>query len=287
MIPAAFDYVRATDVDDAIRLLGEHGDDAKLLAGGQSLIPLMKLRFAAPSVVIDIGGIEGLAGVRHAAARFTLGALTTHAALAADATLRERAPALADAAQALGDPQVRNRGTVGGSCVHNDPAADYPAVMLALDANFSLAGPGGRRTVAAADFFLPMFETTLAAGEVLTAIDVGDAPISAYAKFHHPASGYAVVGAAAALRLRAGTIVDARVALTGAGFGAFRAYGVEDALRGRAIGDLAAMRAACADAAAGQEVRGDAFASAGYRAAMAGVFAERAVARALARSMHL
>jgi carbon-monoxide dehydrogenase medium subunit len=254
------------------------------LAGGQSLIPLMKLRFAAPAVVIDIGGIDGLAGVRHAAGRFTLGALTTHATLASDATLRERAPALADAARELGDPQVRNRGTAGGSCAHNDPAADYPAVMLALDASLALAGPGGRRNVAAADFFLPMFQTTLAAGELLTGIDFDDAPFSAYAKFHHPASGYAVVGAAAALRLRAGAIVDARIALTGAGFGAFRADAVEAALRGCAIDDAAALRAACVGAAAGQELRGDAFASAGYRAAMAGVYAERAVARALARS---
>ncbi len=284
MIPAAFDYVRARDVDDAIRLLREHGDDAKLLAGGQSLIPLMKLRFAAPGVVIDIGGIDELAGIRHAGGRFTLGALTTHAALAADATLRERAPALADAARELGDPQVRNRGTVGGSCAHNDPAADYPAVMLALDATFALAGPGGARNVAAAGFFLPMFETTLAAGEVLAGIAFDDAPSSAYAKFHHPASGYAVVGAAAALRVRAGAIADARVALTGAGFGAFRAYGVEEALRGRSIDDAAGLRAACADAAAGAELRGDAFASAEYRAALAGVYAGRAVMQALARS---
>jgi carbon-monoxide dehydrogenase medium subunit len=281
MIPVAFNYVRARDVADALRLLEAHGEDAKLLAGGHSLIPMMKLRLATPATVIDIGAIPGLAGIAHTAGRFTLGALTRHAALAASAELRRFAPVLENAANELGDPQVRNRGTVGGACAHGDPSADYPAVMLALDATFTLTNDGGTRELSADDFFVGMFETALDPLEVLTAIAFADAPNSAYTKFHHPASGYAVVGAAVNLTLADGRIAAARVAMTGVGDAAFRVRGVEDALAGLAIDDGAALDAACTGAAAGVDARGDTFASAEYRLALADVYVRRAVTAAL------
>jgi carbon-monoxide dehydrogenase medium subunit len=281
MIPVAFEYFQARDVEDALRLLGEHGDDAKLLAGGHSLIPMMKLRLATPSVLIDLGSIAGLRGITHDGKRIALGALTTHAALAASRELHEHAPVLSDAANELGDPQVRNRGTVGGACAHGDPAADYPAVMLALDATFTLTGTSGTREVGADAFFIDMFETALGEREVLTSIAFAIAPHSAYAKFHHPASGYAVVGAAVNLTLDGGRIAAARVALSGVGDAAFRALGVEAALAGIAVDDRAKLDAACLDAAAGVESRGDTFAPAEYRTAMADVFVRRAVAKAL------
>ncbi len=281
MIPVAFNYVRARDVPDALRLLEAHGDDGKLLAGGHSLIPMMKLRLAAPGTIIDIGAIPGLTGIAHDGKRIEIGALTTHAALASSRELEQHAPVLWQAANELGDPQVRNRGTVGGACAHGDPSADYPAVMLALDATFTLTGADGTRDIGADAFFLGMFETALDPLEILTSIAFASAPNSAYAKFHHPASGYAVVGAAVKLTLAAGRIAAARVAFTGVGDAAFRALGVEAALAGVKTGDSAALDAACRDAAAGIEARGDTFASGEYRAAMADVFVRRAVAAAL------
>ena len=268
MIPVAFEYVRATSVGDAIRLLRERGDDAKLLAGGHSLIPMMKLRLATPATLIDISGIPQL---------------NTVAALAASDALRASAPVLWDAANQLGDPQVRNRGTIGGASAHGDPAADYPAVLLALDATFTLAGADGERQVRAGDFFHGMFETALASTEVLTAIAFDAAPASAYVKFHHPASHYAVVGAAAVLTMNGGTIASARIALSGVGDAAFRAGAVESALARINAADSAAVQVACAGAAAGTEARSDTFASAAYRAAMADVYSARAVALAAAR----
>jgi carbon-monoxide dehydrogenase medium subunit len=281
MIPVAFNYVRARDVPDALRLLAEHGDEAKLLAGGHSLIPMMKLRLATPGVIIDMGGITGLSGIAHDGKRIDIGALTTHAALATSRELAEHAPVLSQAANELGDPQVRNRGTVGGACAHGDPSADYPAVMLALDATFTLTSDAGTRELGADAFFLGMFETALDPLEVLTSIAFAAAPNSAYAKFHHPASGYAVVGAAVKLTIAAGRIASARVAFTGVGDSAFRAHGVEAALAGVKIDDAAALDTACRDAAAGIDARGDTFASGEYRAAMADVFVRRAVAKAL------
>jgi carbon-monoxide dehydrogenase medium subunit len=283
MIPVAFEYVRATSVGDAIRLLREHGDDAKLLAGGHSLIPMMKLRLATPATLIDISAIPQLNTIAVAGNRITIGALTTHAALAASDALRASAPVLWDAANQLGDPQVRNRGTIGGASAHGDPAADYPAVLLALDATFTLAGNDGEREVRAGDFFRGMFETALASTDVLTKIAFDAAPASAYVKFHHPASHYAVVGAAAVLTMNGGTIASARVALSGVGDAAFRAGAVEGALARVNAADSAAVQAACAGAAAGTEARSDTFASAAYRAAMADVYAARAVALAAAR----
>jgi len=281
MIPVAFHYIRARDIPDALRLLREGGEDAKLLAGGHSLIPMMKLRLATPGTIVDIGSVPGLAGITHDGMRIAIGALTTHAALAASRELQEHAPALAQAAGELGDPQVRNRGTIGGACAHGDPSADYPAVMLALDAAFTLTGEAGMRDVGADAFFVGMFETALTVREVLTSIAFAAAPNSAYVKFHHPASGYPVVGAAVNLTLAGERISAARVALTGVGDAPFRAHAVEAALTGAAVTDAARLDAACRAAAAGVDARGDAFASAEYRAAMADVFVRRAVAAAL------
>jgi len=283
MIPAAFEYVRAGSIDEAIRLLAAGGEDAKLLAGGHSLIPMMKLRFATPSKLIDIAGISGLAAIEVAGHRLTVGALATHAALADDTRLHAAAPVLWDAANQLGDPQVRNRGTIGGSAAHADPAADYPAVLLALEATLQAAGAKGTRHIAAAEFFRGMFETALDRAEVLTGVTFDAAPHSAYAKYHHPASHYAVVGAAAVLTLDGGAIATARVAITGVGERAFRATAVEGALVGVKAADVAAVTAACAGAARGVEARSDTFASATYRSAMADVYAARAVQAAAGR----
>ena len=283
MIPSVFDYVRASSVDEAIRLLGERGDDAKILAGGMSLIPMMKLRFAAPQTLIDIRKIPSLSGITVSGDRVTIGALTNHAALAADAGLRKAAPVLWDAANVLGDPQVRNLGTIGGSLSHADPAADYPAVMLALEAEFTIAGPNGERRIAAADFFKGIFETALSEREILTSVVFNAAPASAYVKFHHPASHYAVVGAAAVLKLDGGKIGNARVALTGLYETAFRARGVERALTGVVAKDEQAVAKATEGAAGEGEARGDTFASGKYRKAMAAVYAARAVERAATR----
>ncbi|HEX3468942.1 MAG TPA: xanthine dehydrogenase family protein subunit M [Candidatus Elarobacter sp.] len=283
MIPAAFDYHRASSVDDALRLLGEHGDDAKLLAGGHSLIPMMKLRLATPAVLIDIAGIPNLDQIDTASDPIAIGALTKHAKLAASDELRKKAPVLWDAANDLGDPQVRNRGTIGGASAHGDPSADYPAVLQALDATFTVAGKRGTRDVTCGEFFRGMFETALGPGELLTKIAFKSAPKSAYVKFHHPASHYAVVGVAVVLTVNGGTIDAARVAITGVGDAAFRAAGVEAALRGVKAGDGDAIKAACAGAARGIQARSDTFASATYRAAMADVFTARAVAKAASR----
>lgn len=283
MIPTAFDYVRATSVENAIELLGTHGGEAKLLAGGHSLIPMMKLRLAAPSVLIDIAGIPNLDQIDTASDPIAIGALTKHAKLAESDELRAKAPALWDAANDLGDPQVRNRGTIGGASAHGDPSADYPAVLQALHATFTVAGKGGTRNLSAAQFFRGMFDTALAPDEVLTKISFAAAPKSAYVKFHHPASHYAVVGVAAVLNMDGGTIASATIAITGVGDFAFRAGAAEAALKGVNPKDTDAVRAACAGAARGVTARSDTFASATYRSAMADVFTARAVAKAAAR----
>jgi carbon-monoxide dehydrogenase medium subunit len=282
MIASSFDYIRPDSLEHALHLLRFHGDDAKVLAGGHSLIPMMKLRLAQPGVLIDIARLSGLTGIEtHAGV--TIGALTTHAALAASDEIRLHAPALWDAANNLGDPQVRNRGTAGGACAHGDPASDYPAVMLALDATFTIAGANGTRDVRALDFFKGMFETALAPDEILVAISFASQPHSAYVKLEHPASHYALVGVAASLALSGGRIASARVALSGIGDLAFRASEVETALTNADPCDADALAAACAVAASGVEARSDVAASAEYRTAMADVYARRAIRAAAGR----
>ncbi|HEY5348398.1 MAG TPA: xanthine dehydrogenase family protein subunit M [Candidatus Lustribacter sp.] len=284
MIPSAFTYVRAQDVADALRLLDQGGSGAKLLAGGQSLIPMMKLRLANPSTLIDLGCIVALRAVEVANGRIALGPLATHARIADNAEIATAAPVLWDAAGVIGDPQVRNFGTIGGSSVHGDPGADYPAALLSLDARFTLTSATGSREVMADEFFVGMYESSLDAScEILTAISFDWAPSSAYVKLEHPASGYAIAGAAANLRLENGTITCARVALTGVGDIAFRATAVEAALTGRATADERAIAGACTGAAAGIAALGDTLAPSDYRLAMADVVVERAIRRALRR----
>ncbi len=247
MIPAAFDYQRAGSVDEAIGLLTEAGEDAKLIAGGHSLLPLMKLRLAAPSVLIDIGRIADLSYVRGEGDEVRIGALTRHHDAATSDLLREQVPLLAQVASQIGDPQVRHRGTVGGSVAHGDPASDLPAALLALRATLVARGPGGERTIAADDFFTGFLETALAPDEVLTEIRVPAVPGTGWAfeKFQRRAQDWAIVGVAAVLTNGSG---GPGVGLVNMGSQPMRAAGTEEALRsGSGAADAAARAAEGAD----------------------------------------
>ena len=287
MYSSEFDYYRARSVADAHQLLAKH-PGAKLLAGGHSLIPLMKLRLAAPSAVVDIGRLPELRGITRHGDVVRIGALTTHAELAASDVLRTAAAALAEAAATIGDPAVRNRGTIGGNIAHADPASDLPTVLVALDARVVVAGPQGERTIQADRFFTGIMTTALGEDEILLAVDVpasAGGQSSAYEKFSHPASRYAVLGAAASVSVKDGRLAAARVALGGLLPHARRAVSVEKALMGStttedAVG--AAAKEVTADLR--DDVTGDIYASAEYRAAMAPVFIRRAVLTAIARS---
>ena len=287
MYAADFDYYRAQSLGDAQALLAAH-PGAKLLAGGHSLIPLLKLRLAAPSAVIDIGRITELRGVSINDGQIRIGALTTHAELAASADLRRSAAALAEAAAIVGDPAVRNRGTIGGNVAHADPASDLPTVLVALGARVIAVGPRGERTIDAGSFFTGIMTTALEENEILAAIVVPASEAgegSAYVKFAHPASRYAVLGAAASVRLKDGTCTAASVAVGGLLPSARRARAVEAALTGAAPTDAqVATAAAKVDADLGDEVTGDIFASAEYRRAMAPVYVKRALLAAAARA---
>ena len=287
MYAASFDYYRAHSLADAQQLLAAH-PGAKLLAGGHSLLPLMKLRLAAPPAVVDIGRVPELRGITRSGDVIRIGALTTHADLAASAELGGAAEALAEAAAAGGDPAVRNRGTIGGNIAHADPASDLPIVLVALAARMIAAGAQGERTIDADQFFTGIMTTALADGEILVAIEVpvaGGGQGSAYEKFAHPASRYAVVGAAALLTIENNIFSAARVALGGLLPNARRAPAVERALIGKP--SSAATIAAAARLAAddlGGDAAGDIFASAEYRAAMAAVYVQRALEAAVARA---
>jgi aerobic carbon-monoxide dehydrogenase medium subunit len=287
VIPSSFEYQAPKNLDEALRLLGRHGDEAKILAGGHSLLPLMKLRLAAPRYIIDIGHLRGLDYIREDGDHVAIGALVTHAQVAASPLLREKCPLLPETAAEIGDMQVRNRGTIGGSLAHADPAADYPAAILVLDAELVVQSASGARTIFAAQFFVDLLQTQIRPGEILTEIRV---PVrranegSAYCKFHQPASGFATVGAAARIiASKEGKIEDIALGMTGVGSKAYRASAVEKALRGKKVDDDV-IAAACAKAAQGIEPLSDIFASAEYRRAMAAVFAQRAISAALARS---
>ena len=286
MIPASFEYFSPSSVEDAIALLREHGEEAKILAGGHSLIPLMKLRLSEPGVLVDIGGIRELAGIRRDNGSVAIGSLTTYTAIGGADDLRG-VDALTEAALAVGDVQVRNRGTIGGSLAHADPGADLPAAILALDAEIALKGPGGERTVRADDFFQGFFTSDVGESEILTEIRLAQTPArtgTAYVKFPNPASGYAVVGVAARLSLNEdGTVADARVAITGAGDHTVRATAVEDALRGQQLSDEV-IAAASASAAEGIDTLDDIHASAEYRAELTRVYTRRALTKARERA---
>jgi aerobic carbon-monoxide dehydrogenase medium subunit len=286
MIPAQFDYARPSTLDEAVEILA--GDeDAKALAGGQSLIPLLRLRLAAPTVLVDLGRLTGLRGVREDGDDLVIGALTTHATVLADPLVARHAPLLAQATATVADRQVRHRGTVGGSLAHADPAGDLPAVSLALDATFSLVGPSGARDVPASEFFVDYLTTAIQPGEVLTAIRVPkrEGWSSHYEKFNRTAQGWALVGVAAMVRRDNGSIAESRVALTNMGTTPLRAGAVESALSGAAAGADAVAEAA-AHAAEGTTPTDDLSASAEYRNHLVRVLTERALLAALATGRH-
>ena len=269
MIPAAFDYVRAGSADEAIALLGEHGDEAKLLAGGHSLLPMMKLRLAVPSVLIDIGPVTDLSYVNDGGDHIAIGALTRHRALETSELLAAECPILAHVAGEVGDPQVRHRGTLGGSLAHSDPASDLPAAVLALGGTLVAQGPDGSREIAAGDFFTGYFESALADDEMLTEVRVPKAPGAGwnYQKFNRRAQDWAIVGAAAVM-VNGGT----NVALVNMGSTPIRAAATEAAL---AAGASAAE--AAEQAAAGTDAPTDLNATPDYRNHLARVLTRRAL----------
>ena len=284
MIPTEFDYKRASTMDEAIAMLQASGGEGKFIAGGHSLVPLMKLRLSEPGVLIDIARIPNLSGIKEKDGKLEVGATTTHNAVATSELLRRLCPVIAEAAGEIGDPQVRNRGTLGGSLAHSDPAADYPAVMVALDAEIHLKGPGGWRAVKANDFFQGMFTVDMAEDELIVGVQFAPVKTAAYAKLHQKASHYAIVGVCAVLDVSGGTITSARIGLTGASTHAQRLPEVEAALAGKPL-NQATIDAAAALAGTGMgDVNADIHASAAYRKAMVKVFTRRALEKAAARA---
>lgn len=287
MIPSAFEYLRPTSLAEATRLLAANPDDAKILSGGHSLIPMMKLRLASPSVLIDIGRLDELRGIREEDGTIVLGANTTHYDAESSALLQQRCPLMSETAAAIGDVQVRNAGTIGGSIAHADPAADWPAAVLALDAQISLVNNSGSRTVGATDFFLELLTTAMESDEILTEIRVPANPArtgSAYLKVAQPASGFALTGVAAQVTLGSdNTVQQVAVAVTGVDNTAFRASATENALRGQAATEAAIEQAANL-ATEGAESTDDIHASAEYRLHLTRVYTKRALLHAVQRA---
>jgi carbon-monoxide dehydrogenase medium subunit len=285
MIPPAFDYHAPKSVAEAIQLLGDLGDEAKLLAGGHSLLPMMKLRFAQPAHLIDLNRIDALRGIREDKGEIVIGAMTVESDLIASKLLQEKVPLLAEAAKSIADPQVRNRGTIGGDIAHGDPGNDHPALAIALDARFTLEGPQGRRSVKAEDFFKGTFMTALAADEILTEIRVSPFEAGtgwAYEKLKRKSGDWATAAAAVVLRMGGGKVAAVRVALTNLAPTAIRAARVEAEVTGKAL-DEATLRQAmsCAQAccSAADDLRG----TCDYKHAMAGHMVRRALLAAAAR----
>ena len=287
MYPASFDYHAPGSVQEAISLLGKLKDDAKLLAGGHSLIPMMKLRLAQPKHVIDLRKVPGLSGIREDGGTISIGAMTTHYQVESSKLLHSRCPVVSEAAATIGDPQVRNLGTIGGSLAHADPAADMPAAMIALGGEFVIEGPRGRRTVKVDDFFKGLMMTAVGPDETLVEIRV---PVpsagsgASYMKFPHPASRFAVVGVCAAITVDGkGACSKAGVGITGAGTRAVRAKGVEAGLTGKTL-DKATIEAAAGKAADGVDVQADLQGSVEYKSHLLRVHARRAIEAALKRA---
>lgn len=281
MIPESFDYQRTSTVSEAISLLQKHGEDAKILAGGHSLVPTMKLRLATPATLIDIGGISELKYINDKGDYLAIGAGTTHWEIESSDLIAQKAPALSQAAAQIGDVQVRNRGTIGGVLAHSDPQADYPGVVLALDATIVVQGSRGERTIAVSDYFTGLWETALGEDELLTEVRIPTDSANAnscYLKFPQPASRYPFVGCAVAMDSSAGSCSDLRVGFSGVGETAFRDSGVEEALRGNTLNE-SAIASASAKAAEGRNVLSDVFVSEEYRRAMAQVYAKRALTK--------
>lgn len=287
MFPASFNYVAARSIEEALQFMTEHGDDGKLLAGGHSLIPAMKLRLQSPGTLIDLGTVPGLRGVKVDGNQLVIGALTVHGDVAASDLVRKHVPGLSDAASVIGDLQVRNRGTIGGSVAHADPAADLPVMLTALNASFVARSPAGGRIIAVDDFFTDFYTTALNANEILTEIHVPIPPSgtgTAYAKLPHPASGYVVVSAGALItRQASGACTTARVAIGGLGSGPIRAIATEMDLQGKPL-TAQIIAAAAAKAAEQTEPMEDSYSSAEYKQHVATVYARRAIEAAVERA---
>lgn len=283
MIPAQFDYVRANTLDEALSLLAQN-EDAKVLAGGHSLIPAMKLRLAQPQMLVDIGRIKELAYIREEDRQIRIGAMTTHYQIESSDLLKKICPLLPECAASIGDVQVRNKGTIGGSLAHSDPAADWPAAVLALNAELVVTSKNGERTIKADDFFVDLLTTSLEPGEILREIRINKTngrTGQAYAKMHHPASGFAVVGVAANLTLDGDSgCENASISITGVSAKAYRAAAVESGLTEHKLDDQAIADAA-SHATDGIDVNGDLFASADYRKHLAEVYTRRAIVSAI------
>jgi carbon-monoxide dehydrogenase medium subunit len=282
MIPAKFDYIRPDSLAEAIRALADGGEDAKVIAGGQSLMPLLRLRLAYPDLLVDIGDLDELRGVSDAGDALAIGARTTHYQLVHDPLIAGHCGLLAQAAATVADPAVRHRGTLGGSLAHGDPAGDLPAVILALDATLTAQGPGGERQIPAADFFADYLTTTLAADEILTSIRVpklGPDWGYRYEKFHRTAQAWATVGVAALARRDNGSVAEARIGLTNMGSVPVRASAAEAAVAG-APATRDALRQAAERADEGTEPPGDLHGAPDYRRHLARVLTGRALAAA-------
>ncbi len=281
MIPAKFDYVAPTSVEDALAALAQHGDDAKIIAGGQSLLPVLRMRLNAPEMVIDLGRIASLRGVRDDGDAIVIGAMTTHHEVRDHDLVREHALLLSKAAAEVADPQIRHRGTFGGALAHADPAGDLGAPALALGAQFVIAGSGGTRTVSADDFFVDLFETAVGEDEILTEVRIPKHTGwgAHYEKFVRVAHQWPIVAVGAAVRLDGGMIAEARVGLTNMGSTPLRARGVEEALAGAAATEEG-VAAAAARAAEGTHPPSDLNGDADYRRHLAGVLTRRAVLKA-------
>jgi carbon-monoxide dehydrogenase medium subunit len=281
MIPAKFDYLRPASVDEAVRALGDAGEDAKVIAGGQSLMPLLRLRLAQPVLLVDVAGLDELRGVRDHGDSLLIGARTTHYQLVHDPLVAEHCGLLAEAAGTVADPAVRHRGTIGGSLAHGDPAGDLPAVALALEATMTARGPGGDREIAAADFFVDYLTTALQPDEILTGIRVPKLPGWGYhyEKFHRTAQAWAIVGVAALVQRSNGQVAQARVGLTNMGPVPVRATAAEAAAAG-AEASRDALRSAATHADDGTEPPDDLHGAPDYRRHLARVLTGRALAAA-------
>ena len=279
MYPAQFDYHTPGTVKEALDLLGKYKDDAKLLAGGHSLLPAMRFRLARPAHLVDLRKVPGLSGIKEEGGMLVIGAMTTHWAIESSPVVKAKCPVLAQTAAQIGYPMVRNMGTIGGSLTHADPAADYPATIIALNAEMVVEGPKGKRTIKVDDFFKSLMTTAMGPDEILTEVRVpvcGANVGCAYMKFPHPASRFAVVGVAAALTLDGGKVSKASIGITGAGTKAVRAKGVEAALLGKAL-DAATIQAAAEKAPDGVDVQADLQGSVEYKTHLLKVFAKRAI----------
>ena len=280
MYAAEFDYVRASSIEEAISLKGAN-DDSSLIAGGHSLIPAMKLRLSTPQKLIDISGLDQLKNISNDGSYISIGALCTHKQCAESDIIQSNCPALSDAASVIGDPHVRNKGTIGGALAHSDPQADYPGVVLALNATIIVEGSKGERSIEAVDYFTGLWETALGEGEILTEVRIPTDSANAnscYLKFPQPASRYPYVGCAVAMSNSGGNCSDVRVGYSGVGEFAFRDSGVEDSIKGQTLNE-SSIASASAKAAEGRNVLSDVFVSEEYRRAMAQVYTKRALTK--------